>query len=75
MEFLVDILLTPLGWLALHLRFRDKKRRLSSLKSDYDNSYANVARHYIFTSILLLVGCAIVLLIVGTVIVPLISRH
>ncbi|MCJ8291297.1 MAG: hypothetical protein MJK07_16100 [Flavobacteriales bacterium] len=69
MEFiLADILLAPIGWLFLIIRYRDKKKVREILKNEYDGSYANAAKDTILNAFILCFGLMIIVLILITIV-------
>lgn len=69
MDFiLVDLILTPFGWLILFFKYQKRSKVKSIVKYKYDNSYANVAKDYLFTSFIILFILLLLVLIMMSVI-------
>ena len=65
MEFMIfDILVIPIGWLALFLKYRTKETRQKVLKSEYDGSYSNAAKDMLGSALLILFGILLVAFII-----------
>lgn len=67
-NLIIYILLSPIGWLILLVKYRDFDKLKSVVRSEYDNDYSNVARHYLLGSFLVIFAILILALIVSTVI-------
>ena len=76
MKFIIiDILLIPVGWLALFIRYRKQDKMNEVLIKEYDNSYSNAAKDMVSSLVLILFGILLIVFMVGMVTVSIINIY
>ena len=72
-EVLAFLLLVPIGFAYLFLRYRNKVRVQRELASKYENSYANVGQVIILNTIAALLALAMAGLVILAIVTPIMS--
>ena len=72
-EVLAFVLLAPIGFAYLFLRYRNKVRVQRELVSKYENSYANVGQVIILNTIATLLALAMAGLVILAIVTPIMS--
>ena len=72
-EVLTFLLLAPIGFAYLFLRYRNKVRVQRELASQYENSYTNVGRVIILNTIAALLALAMAGLVILAIVTPIMS--
>ena len=72
-EFIACILLAPIGFAYLFLRYRNKMRMQKELASEYENSYANVGQVVILNTIAGLLAFAMAAMVILAIATPILN--
>ena len=72
-EIIALVLLAPIGFAYLFLRYRNKVRVQRELMSKYENSYANVGQVVILNTIAALLALAMAGLVILAIVTPIMS--
>ena len=72
-EVLAFLLLAPIGFAYLFLRYRNKVRVQRELASKYENDYANVGQVIILNTIAALLALAMAGLVISAIVTPIMS--
>ncbi|MDD2982584.1 MAG: hypothetical protein PHQ74_04270 [Crocinitomicaceae bacterium] len=69
------LILNPLGWLILFIKYRNLKKVKAIVKSEYENEYALVAGNYLLNIFVVIFMIMIVAVMVTAAISPFLDQN